>query len=71
MKRLLDENGKSLKVAGPGTAAEIIGWRDLPHPGDKILEVESEVSGQQISINFYTMMKGFFGIPYPNLKNRV
>ena len=43
VKRLLDENGKVLKTAGPGTAVEIVGWRDVPHPGDEIHEVESEV----------------------------
>ncbi len=43
MKSLLNEHGQTVKATGPGTAAEIIGWRDLPRPGDLILEVESEV----------------------------
>ena len=44
MKRLLDENGQDVKEAGPGTAVEIMGWKELTHPGEQILEVNSEAS---------------------------
>ena len=40
----MDENGKTVTDAGPGNAVEIIGWKGLPHPGEQILEVETEVS---------------------------
>lgn len=40
---MFDENGKLVKAATPGTAVEIIGWRQLPSAGSDILEASSEV----------------------------
>lgn len=41
---LFDENGRVLTEAGPSSAVEVVGWKDLPPAGETILEVESEVS---------------------------
>lgn len=43
MRFLFDENGRVLTEAGPSTAVEVVGWKDLPSAGELILEVESEV----------------------------
>jgi len=42
------QNHEGIKVdaAGPSTPVEVVGWRDMPTPGDIILEVESEVNHQ-------------------------
>ncbi|CAB1344748.1 unnamed protein product, partial [Coregonus sp. 'balchen'] len=39
---LFDENNCTVKEAGPSTAVEIVGWKELPSAGEEILEVESE-----------------------------
>lgn len=41
---LFDEKGRALTEAGPSTAVEVVGWKDLPSAGELLLEVESEVS---------------------------
>jgi len=40
---MFDHTGVPVYKALPGSPVEVIGWRDLPHPGDLILQVESEV----------------------------
>lgn len=40
---LFDENGRTVTEAGPSTAVEVVGWKELPSAGELILEVESEV----------------------------
>uniref|UniRef100_A0A3Q3CSG3 Translation initiation factor IF-2, mitochondrial n=1 Tax=Haplochromis burtoni TaxID=8153 RepID=A0A3Q3CSG3_HAPBU len=39
---LFDENGCAVREAGPSTAVEVVGWKELPSAGETILEVESE-----------------------------
>lgn len=43
---LFDENGRAVMEAGPSSAVEVVGWKDLPSAGELILEVESEVSAE-------------------------
>lgn len=43
MRFLFDENGRAVEEAGPGTAVEVVGWKELPSAGELLLEVESEV----------------------------
>jgi len=41
---LADSNGKPVKVAHPGTAVTVSGWKELPNAGDEVLQgSESEV----------------------------
>ncbi len=40
VKGMFDENGKSVKEAGPSMPVEIIGFEDLPNEGDKLFVVE-------------------------------
>lgn len=39
---LFDENGRVVTEAGPSSAVEVVGWKELPSAGEVILEVESE-----------------------------
>ena len=41
---MFNDRGKPVSEVRPGEPAEVIGWRDLPHAGQDVLEVESEVS---------------------------
>lgn len=41
---LFDEKGRAVTEAGPSSAVEVVGWKDLPSAGELLLEVESEVS---------------------------
>jgi len=42
VKTLRNEFGAQVDSAGPGTAVEIDGWRDLPAPGDEVLQAMDE-----------------------------
>jgi translation initiation factor IF-2 len=37
-----------LKSAGPAEACRVIGWKDLPHAGDEVMQVESEKRAQEV-----------------------
>uniref|UniRef100_A0A3Q0RMR9 Translation initiation factor IF-2, mitochondrial n=1 Tax=Amphilophus citrinellus TaxID=61819 RepID=A0A3Q0RMR9_AMPCI len=45
---LFDENGQAVKEAGPSTAVEVVGWKELPSAGETILEVESEQRAREV-----------------------
>ncbi|XP_045082449.1 translation initiation factor IF-2, mitochondrial-like isoform X1 [Coregonus clupeaformis] len=45
---LFDENNCTVKEAGPSTAVEIVGWKELPSAGEEILEVESEKRAREV-----------------------
>uniref|UniRef100_A0A4W5P7R5 Translation initiation factor IF-2, mitochondrial n=1 Tax=Hucho hucho TaxID=62062 RepID=A0A4W5P7R5_9TELE len=45
---LFDENNCTVKEAGPSTAVEIVGWKELPSAGEEILEVESERRAREV-----------------------
>ena len=40
---MFNDQGQRVEKAEPGTAVEIMGWRDLPSAGDEILQVKTEV----------------------------
>lgn len=40
---LFDENGRAVTEAGPSSAVEVVGWKELPPAGEVVLGVESEV----------------------------
>lgn len=48
VRNLRDANGNVLDEAGPGFPAEIEGWKDLPSPGDLVLEVEHERRAREV-----------------------
>ena len=43
VKGMFNDQGQRVEKAEPGTAVEIMGWRDLPSAGDEILQVKTEV----------------------------
>ncbi|KAM7394853.1 hypothetical protein PAMP_021633 [Pampus punctatissimus] len=45
---LFDENGRAVAEAGPSTAVEVVGWKELPSAGEVILEVESEQRAREV-----------------------
>ena len=37
-----------MKEVKPSEACKIVGWRDLPHAGGEVLQVENEKRAQQV-----------------------
>lgn len=48
VRLLRDAGGKVLEEAPPGYPTEVEGWKDLPTPGDLVLEVESEKRAKDV-----------------------
>ncbi|KAL8341900.1 hypothetical protein RB601_005291 [Gaeumannomyces tritici] len=44
---MMDEFGKELKEAPPGTPVEVFGWRDAPLAGDQVLQAPDEDKARQ------------------------
>ncbi|KAF9278233.1 hypothetical protein BGZ68_008691 [Mortierella alpina] len=42
VKALVNDTGKNVKEAPPGTPVKVMGWKDLPKAGDEMLGAESE-----------------------------
>ena len=49
VKGLLDEDGKQIKEAGPATPVEILGFAELPHVGDELVEMDNERGAKKLS----------------------
>jgi translation initiation factor IF-2 len=49
VKSLMDDRGKPLKEAGPGTPVRVHGFTGLPRAGDEFLVMESERSAKTLS----------------------
>jgi len=49
IRTMVDDKGKSLKIAYPGDAVEIIGFEGLPEPGDEFHVVDNEDIVKEIS----------------------
>jgi translation initiation factor IF-2 len=41
---MINDQGATVKEAGPGTPIKLTGWRNLPAAGDELLVADSEVS---------------------------
>ncbi|PVU96365.1 hypothetical protein BB559_002405 [Furculomyces boomerangus] len=50
VRSLSNENGKSIKSAGPGYPALTTGWKDLPSGGSLVLGCESESKAKQVTL---------------------
>lgn len=49
VKSLLDDRGARIKEAGPAMPVEILGFSDLPHVGDEVIEMENERAAKKLS----------------------
>ncbi len=49
VKAMFDENGKSVKKAGPSTPVSVMGFNDVPSSGDAVYAVEESLSKQVIN----------------------
>ena len=49
VRALSDENGRAVKAAGPSRPVQVIGWRELPHAGDEVIQVASEQQARDVS----------------------
>lgn len=49
VRTIRDADGKMLNKVHPGYPAEIDGWKDIPTPGDQILEVETEKQAREVT----------------------
>ncbi|KAI8598536.1 hypothetical protein EDD21DRAFT_356277 [Dissophora ornata] len=51
VKALVNDTGKSVKEAPPGTPVKVMGWKDLPKAGDEMLGAESEEQAKLVVSN--------------------
>jgi translation initiation factor IF-2 len=49
VRTLSNDLGKPIKEAGPGTPVEIIGFEDMPHVGDELVEMDSERAAKRLA----------------------
>jgi translation initiation factor IF-2 len=49
VKGLLNDLGEPVEEAGPSTPVEILGFAELPHVGDELVEMESERAAKKLS----------------------
>lgn len=54
VRGMFNDQGRPISKAEPGSAVEIIGWRELPHAGDTILQVQNEVNILKDNINLFS-----------------
>src|SRR5690606_31473480 len=48
VKAMFDENGNSIKEAGPSTPVSMLGFNEVPQSGDQVYAVEEKLSRQVI-----------------------
>lgn len=49
VRAMIDENGKSIKTAGPSIPVEILGLPDAPNAGDEVLVVSDEKKAREVA----------------------
>jgi translation initiation factor IF-2 len=49
VKSLVNDKGENVKSAGPGTPVEVIGFEELPHVGDELVEMESDRAAKKLA----------------------
>ncbi len=49
IKSMFDDLGNRVKTAGPATPVEVLGFAELPHVGDELVEMESERAAKKLS----------------------
>ena len=51
VRRMTSADGKSVKLALPGTAVEVSGWKDRPESGDMVLQASKESDAKLVVRN--------------------
>ncbi|KAG9293359.1 hypothetical protein G9A89_007605 [Geosiphon pyriformis] len=46
VRSMIDDKGRTLQKASPGTPVRVIGWKDLPQAGDEVIEAPDEDSAK-------------------------
>jgi len=49
VKLLLNDHGQPIEEAGPATPVEVLGFAELPHVGDELVEMEHERAAKKLS----------------------
>lgn len=49
VKSLLNDHGEAIKVAGPATPVEILGFAELPNVGDELVGMDNERAAKKLS----------------------
>ena len=49
VKSLINDRGESVKEAKPGTPVEVIGFEEMPHVGDELVEMENVRAAQKLA----------------------
>ena len=49
IKTMLNDHGEQIKEAGPSTPVEIIGFAELPHVGDELVQMKDERAAKKLS----------------------
>ena len=49
VRAMLDEHGRRIRSAGPSQPAEVLGWGELPNPGDRLEVVDNDRSVRTIT----------------------
>ncbi|WP_193211253.1 translation initiation factor IF-2 [Luteolibacter marinus] len=49
VKALINDMGKQIKEAKPGTPVEIVGFEEMPHVGDELVEMDSIRAAQKLA----------------------
>jgi translation initiation factor IF-2 len=49
VKSLVNDKGENVKSAGPGTPVDVIGFEELPHVGDELVEMESDRAAKKLA----------------------
>lgn len=51
VRQMQDSAGRSVRSAPPGTPVSIMGWREIPHAGDQLLEATTEDEAKKAITN--------------------
>ncbi len=49
VKSMFNDRGESVKIAGPATPVEVIGFAELPHVGDEMVQMKNERAAKKLS----------------------
>lgn len=51
VRQMTDDKGRPIKIARPGDAVTVAGWKDVPAAGDEVLQAENEDAAKRAVAN--------------------